>query len=398
MEENKKGSCLKNIHFLDIQAKRFHLNLFGQEYYSTLVGSILSILSILIIISISIYIYANLFIDNYLFYGLEIENPQALVNLTGKPIMLALTNTSDYIIPSEKYDIQVSFLSTEPELDPLTANRNKRINHTLYKLEKCNKKKHFVEYPDIIPSFSLESFLCLTLDQNMSIYGKKGFGDYKNSQISIKLSRCKNESCVSTEYSTDSQLILKMAYLSYVVNYKNNTFSYNHKLELHNIPFSSNLVKYYEYYIQPILLEIDYGYIMSNTKQEIFYSYHHFESQVEINSQSQTSLLGVVNFNCTTQVLYYKKIYRKTVDFVTHVVSHINLILLILKLLTYFLTRKFMSIDIINEYFNKVNLNHHSNKVSQDPNHSEIKLNSSNLNINNMRIFRANTLKKSNLK
>jgi hypothetical protein len=394
MEENKKGSCLKILHFFDMEAKKFHLNFFGEEYYSTTIGSILSILSILIVICFSVYIYVNLFIDNYIFTGFAIENSQASINLRGRPIMFGLANNTDFTIPIEQYDLEVSLSFFKLEISSLSGGSPKLINTSIIKLEKCNKK-YFFDYPDFLPEFSLNEFLCLPLSQNISLYGNKDLNDNQYSQLNIKINRCINDSCLNTEYS---QFSLKMAYLSYGIDYKNNTQTYYTKMELHSIPFSINLIRTYDYYLEPIIFEIDYGYGMSITKQEKFYSFHHFESISDLPSNEHKSLLGAVNLNCTRHIFHYKKIYRRALEFVTHVVSHLYIFLIILKFLNYIFTRKLMTLDILNHYFEKVNPDCHTNKVSQDPNHSEIKLNPLPNNINNIKFFRASTLKKPNPK
>jgi hypothetical protein len=166
-QSNRKTSSF--VEFSDIYGQSFNLRIFGKNKYKTLIGSILSCISLSLIVSASLYFIINLFQKTSLTVIFnEDYNSTPINNLTRIPLTFALADFAGNPYPSQGvYSLDVKMLNYKKIMSP-DGTLSISLDILPIQMEKCDIHKHFSYHKDMEENwknFSMNYMLCIPPDK-----------------------------------------------------------------------------------------------------------------------------------------------------------------------------------------------------------------------------------------
>jgi hypothetical protein len=370
--------------YFDIFAKNFNFFVFGNEKQKTVLGCLIGIFSILAITIISLFFLVDFFKRENVtvMYNKDIDT-KPVINLTYMPLMFSLSDLqTNFIDPQGLFTFDVRMLNYVKVYNKTSGQTSTRLTSQQIEYERCNISKHFLNYQEMFKNFKTESFFCIPPGRyNLTLFGK--YGDFLNgfSMLSIFVNRCnpQKSQCFNSSIieSKLSNVILPLVYLSYGINNYNSTQANFPKLETSVLGMTTALYKLHFYNLKQTFYHSDLGYVFQENIIENFYEFDQTTMSIDLLNAGQISqgTFGTVYIRNSDHISVYKRQYKKLQDVLANIGGLVNSILLISRLLSNFIIRKFVWVDLF-KYF--------SLKESSDPvslsnikhesiNHSDIK-------------------------
>ena len=331
-------SILFKLDFLGIIPQ---IKIFNNNMYKSMLSSIFSIIVIIFSIVFGIYsfiefIHQNPMIDYYKTNDfitnrtIEISNSFIMFQIIALDCDYGIrTNLSfESIYYSSKFQDFSKSLIVEP------CQYGKNIDL---------KYQELFENFEIREKESIENFFCINLkDKNISFFHHPNDSNILDNYIELIIKSKDYYGCDSKSF------ILKIVTENDLIDHNNKEnpiipYYYYDIINVFNISEIGSL----KYDFQYIKYESDIGIFFENSKTSNaigFSSLSFINNYYSLNSE----ILVIINFDINkSNYDYYKRTYKKFQSFLADVTSLINLIITILKLLTYFLLNKKMNKDII---------------------------------------------------
>jgi hypothetical protein len=348
------------IEIFDINGQIINLHLFGKKKYKTFIGSVSGILSLILMIAISIYFVRDLFEKKPLSIVFNEDNNQLpLNNLSNIPFMVALGDLSSNVLdPEGLYWIDAKVMNYK------RVNVNGTSKFTLelipIKLEKCNFSKHFLDQSEIYKNFPVSNYQCIPPGKyNITLYGR--YGDTLNgwSFLGFFLNKCNTklgQKCLNDSYvdSTLANTALSIAYTSQSINHYNVTQPNQVKVDTTMFIMSSTLVKNYFHNLRQVIYETDYGILFEDRQKESFFTYFSQSVDVSLKAVGIPTIgpnIGYVVIKNADAISFYNRNYIKIQAIMANIGGIIKAVMIFSKIITDFLTRKMIYLDIANHIF-----------------------------------------------
>ena len=340
---------IKTCDYLSYEA-HFTFNDKGDKRYKTLLGGILSLISIIISVSFSIYFSLKLIYkeDSTITYSSERDNSINITYSNKLPFMFRLSDT--YSIALNQYNLyNITLLIWYSKID---YKSNKLIQYyDQVFIEKCDIEKHFETYKNYFINIpDLETYFCPRERlYNQSLYGI--YGDHKPFLYYVfYFSKCNNLTndnlCLSDE---DSEKILSDAYLdvkyiSYLIPEKSN--KKNVIVKSDRFLVSATIYKRIWFFFSYIKYYIDTGYFFTSYKKDEYHQFENSKIDIDIRDKNLNDVPGTflsITILNSGNVNIYKKTFLKIQDYLATIGGIIKAITYICYLLNYF--------NAINSYY-----------------------------------------------
>jgi hypothetical protein len=371
--ENKRNSPFIDV--FDIYGHSLNLHLFGKDKYKTFIGSIFGIVSLMLMVAISVYFLIDLFQRKSMTIVFNEDNSKIPSNnLTDTPFMMTLGDMNGKVLePEGLYWFDVKMLNYR-RYDTGNGTTQFRLDIVPIQLEKCDLTKHFLDKADWFKKFQVSTYYCIPPGKNnLTIFGK--YGDTINgwSYLSIWVNRCNpklGHKCLNDTYIDNvlANTFLTSNFLSYGINHYNITSPSSIKVETTIFQLSNTLIKNYYYNIRQVVYDTDYGFIFEDHQIENFYTYQSQTIDVNLKSVGVPTIgpnIGYIMIRNVDAVSYYNRAYVKGQAVMANIGGIIKAVMVIAQIISDFITRRMMFLDISNRIFH-FNLN--DGKFGKSPN------------------------------
>ena len=361
----------KLIELIDLYGLSVPLRYQQKSKFTTIVGFILSLLTILSIFTVLMIFIVDIF--NHKGFSI-VQNSEQIygkkqVDFSKVPILIGFINDSGRPVKIEPQYLRIILDRNDhyPEIN-LEGVMTLRRESTSIKLEYCDLNKHFdndTEIIDMIKDYEYDKYLCPIPGQNLSIAGRFGDSIHGYDMLEIHLIKCENitsdDNCASVE---DMEHFYKNSYMSIIYLSE----AVDHYDVYHPIRKSfrsevflvvSNSVKRYYYYFSPGTYTSDRGYLFTN---EQVFNYAEYQTTVidfvdeEDQSYYSGETLVEVAFSCMDRYVHYERTYDKLQDCFGNIGGWIRIILTVCQFISDYFSEKIYLIEIINTIFPTSNL------------------------------------------
>ena len=352
------------INIFNLYGLSFQLRYKNQTKFNTLIGFILTIISVIISIIGIIYFLIQLFNKNNFTLISSKEKLDEDIDFSQVPLMIGLVNKSN----SNFYEINNNFFNLTSNL---ISQKEGYIENKLIKFEKCNLSKlkgydqfYMKKYEE------LNNFECFQEKQNIILKNGYYIINNKNSSVlSINLNVCNNEykKCNSMNEINEkiNNSLIFLIYLGYQINHENK-----------ENPVSRNVItEYFELtpeYQKNIYFKftksnyITYNNLITNSKTE----FNFFENSMvflDFTPRKSNTLIKISFLNDGFLNIYSRK-YKKFQEIIGELGGLLNCVVIIFQFITVYISKKIFIIDmshtlICNECRMKCNLNYKSNET-----------------------------------
>ena len=334
----------------------------GETGYKTLLGGIITIVSILFSIICSFYFIFRLFMRKDLTVIVSNQiNP--FVNLTYShklPFLLRLTDTNSlpFVDDDRLYYITASIWYGGSNISEVSQQ-----NSVSFKIGKCDINKHFSdEYKEYFKNITdLNTYYCIEpRNSSQTIYGLYG-NRYPFSYYSFTVRHCRNStennySCYSYE---DMKEIMMPPYLDVIfIDNTINSIKTKNVNELivrkERYEISTVLYKRIWLYLDNVKYIFDNGYIFSHEVTEYFHTYETIRNDFNI-FEGQGIFVTLTVLNSIKSSIYYKQ-YMKAQDYLAIIGGLVKAITLFCNLLNYYNSQNSYYLKIIKDFIIKNNI------------------------------------------
>ena len=313
---------IKKLDFLSCSAK-FTFNESGETKYKTIIGGIISFLSIFGSCGLCIYFLLKFFDRNEASVVHSTQTDIYINNTISHkmPILLRLsdTNSKTFDNPEKIYNITLKVWHGG-------SNDSTTLLQTYedVEMEKCDINKHFNgEFKKIINDIdNINTYFCpIQRNYNQTLYGIYG-SIYPFSYYSFTIRFCKNSTennfCYPLEYSVN---LLQESYLDVIIiDYTLDSLNIKNTgtMTLHRERFmiSSTMFKRIWFYLENIKFLTDEGYIFQNYKINRFHRYDSVRFDVDSRDTKTVYYFATLTILNTSQTSYYFKSYTKIQDYI----------------------------------------------------------------------------------
>ena len=345
---------IKKFDFLSYQA-HFNFNDKGDKRYKTLMGGILSLITIVISSGFILFFSYKLIFkkDANLIFSSERNETIIIKNSYKLPFIFRLSDS--FSIPLNNENLyNISFLVWYNYFDNETNKFIQRYDKV--SIEKCNIEKHFGDYKKYFSDVSdLQSYFCPKERlSNQSLYGI--YGDDKPFLYYVfYFSKCINLSdnnlCLSNEKIDEklSDIYLDIKFVSYSIPKSNDLNSHNVMIESDRFLISTSVYKRIWLFYDYINFKIDNGYIFNSFINKEFHQFAKTRIDIDLGNKSfniiPETFLALTILN-SGNVLNYKKTYLKIQDYLATIGGIIKALTCVCDLLNHY--------NSINCYYSKI--------------------------------------------
>ncbi len=360
-------SILRNlIELVDLYGLSVPLRYQQKSKFTTIVGFILSLLTIISILTVLMIFIIDIF--NHKGFSI-IQNSEQIygkkqVDFSKVPILIGFINDSGRPVKIESEYVRITLDRNDhyPEIS-VEGVMTLRRESTSIKLEYCDLNKHFdndSEIINMIKDYEYDKYLCPVPGQNLSIAGRFGDSIHGYDMLEIHLIKCENitsdDNCASKE---DMERFYKNSYMSIIylseaVDHYDvyNPIRKSFRSEVFLVV--SNSVKRYYYYFSPGTYTSDRGYLFAN---EQVFNYSEYQTTIidfvdeEDQSYYSGETLVEVAFSCMDRYVHYERTYDKLQDCFGNIGGWIRIILTVCQVISDYFSEKIYLLEIINTIF-----------------------------------------------
>ena len=349
---------LRHFDYLSTEAK-LTFNSRGDTRLQSIIGGILSLLSILASVALSIYFFIQFVGKNNktLISSSEYSPNVNISYFNTLPIMLRLSSKENKPIsdPERVYKVALQFWYGGENNSDIQEKGYVNID-----VEKCNINKHFGEYQSLFKDLSdLDTFFCPVLRKyNQTVYGLYGnvqpFG-YYHFVISKCINYTDNDNCVN---DTLQQSLLTSIYLDMrVIDYS----IYSQNIKSVKVPtlrsdrhmLSVTVFKRIWFYLNWVRYTTDDGIFFQSKRTESFHQVNSFRYDTDLRNISTTTVPGTfasLSILNTGQTIVYHRHYHKIQDYLATVGGIINFISTIAYCLNFCVSKNSYYLNLINGF------------------------------------------------
>ena len=313
---------LKKIDFLS-RAAKFTFNEKGETTYKTIIGGIISFLSIFGSCGLCIYFLLKFFDRNEASVVHSTQTDIYINNTISHkmPILLRLsdTNSKTFDNPEKIYNITLKVWHGG-------SNDSTTLLQTYedVEMEKCDINKHFNgEFKKIINDIdNINTYFCpIQRNYNQTLYGIYG-SIYPFSYYSFTIRFCKNSTennfCYPLEYSVNllQESYLDVIIIDYTLDSLNIKNTGTMTLLKERFMISSTMFKRIWFYLENIKFLTDEGYIFQNNKINRFHRYNSVRFDVDSRDTKTVYYFATLTILNTSQTSQYYKTYTKIQDYI----------------------------------------------------------------------------------
>ena len=373
-------NCLTNCDYISYKA-HFTFNDKGDKRYKTLMGGILSLISLIISFSfITYFLYRLIYKEDasIMFYSERDSN----INISYSyklPFMFRLSDSYSIALKQQNlYNISllVWYSYINNKTNQLIQNYDKII------VEKCNIDKHFNGYKNYFNNIpDLESYFCPRERlNNQSLYGI--YGNHKPFIYYVfYFSKCNNLTnnnlCLTNEEIEDklNDIYLDIKFLTYSIPKENEKKMDNIIVKSDRFLVSNTVFKRLWFFFNYVKYRTDNGLLFSSYLKNEYHQYENSRIDIDLKDKKLNEIPGTfltVTILNSGNVNIYKKNYLKIQDYLATIGGIIKAITYICSSLNYFnaknsyyskLIRDFL---IENQIKKKKNQNHKTNEILLD--------------------------------
>ena len=362
---------------INLYGLNFPLRYKKEKTYLTIIGLVLSLITIFFVIGISIIYGRNLiFKTGYSLVTNYIPlNEKTTIDFSKRPFMLGFASNGKITNFDFSY-INITFDSNihNAYLDKNGIYQLERISRSI-ELEYCDISKHYIGQNDFMKNFDYNKYLCTKPNQILGFGGRFGDNIHGYDLLEVHLNKCtnsteNNNSCKSEE-NIDKFLdnsYLELVYLSESVDHSNisNPLIQSLRNELY-IVAKEHVKRYYQYFQIASYLS-DNGLIWNKVNRfdlaETKNSHTDFVKEEEQDFYSSSTLLEI-SLTSTDQKTIYERKYPKLQEVLGSIGGFTDIIFIFFQFISNYFSNKTMIVDVTN------NIIIHDNKkitFAQKPN------------------------------
>ena len=377
-EKNKQTSLLWIFENLNIYGMPFSIRYKNKMTYTSKIGIILSIITILSISALIFYYFYQL-ITHSSFTVLLCNDKSKLhsINLSNIPIMFSFLdlNSNLFLINQDIFSLSVwmkNFSSIHNDFNvnqnnnndiTINNNNNYHIHYSRIELELCENSIYKTKYPDM-KKYDLSKFLCIKPNQKIELSGRHG--DLIKGFKSLNIFFGYNENLVRnnltnnlTLYKDFNKVIngsyLSIIYLSDVIDhysYKNPIYQ-DFRNEIFQI--SKFYFKSFVYFFSSLTYMSDNGIFFNKYKNFTSFIFDHLnldfveknnsESKMSFDNENYTIILKI-SYTCADYPITYYRHYLKIQNIFSNIGGCIDFVFIIFNYITIYFARKNLVVDI----------------------------------------------------
>ena len=355
--------------YIDLYGPQMTLT-FNKSYkYKTILGGVLTLFTVFIVIIYTIIFSKSLFSkDNFKIITSNTINPSSSFDFSNFPFLIGFSNPEGMVIEDEKlFNIQIFDYNYILQIE---KNKTRNILFSSKKLpyENCKKYKNNRTYflNNTFTGINLDNYQCIHPGSNLTLYGK--FGDITNSYraLGIVVNKCNNETlrinkknftCYSEEDIKKKLFGFKVVLLYVSYNLNHYAFDGSHLLYSESGDNFGLTTEYKKLFLMSFSKNIyitDESFIFNNKNKSEFFSFS--GKIIDYNpmylnfGKSQTvtyDTFGAILLGMDGIVIEYNRSYEKITDLFVKLGGIYNLIIIIFKIITKWITSKTQIIDFV---------------------------------------------------
>ncbi len=376
-QDSKFKVFFKSINIYGIP---FLLHYKKSSTYTSSLGIILSIFSILFLSFLTLYNFIRLIKRSSFSVITSNDNKSShSINLSNIPMMIGLldSNGSLYEMTQKYYNI-TAFMKT---LIPLNYS-DVSIKYKRLELELCNESIYVNEYPEMKQNYDLSNYLCIKPNQSIIINGRYGDTINEYNSLNIYFMICTDSKCEDIELLEEANQFLYNSFISIDFLYDNiDHYNYNNPL--------SKIFRSINFQISPIVFK-KFLYFFSNmsyiTEEGIFFTSHkkyssfvfdHLYLDFVGRNNNDTSMfidgleysrLVQISFSCADYPIIYKRDYLDFTEIFSKIGGCIDFIVIVCNSITKYFSKKNLIVDITDNLIfkkNRIDYKYNNNHISK---------------------------------
>ncbi len=345
---------------INLYGLSFPLRYKKEKTYLTIIGLVLSLITIIFVIGISI-IYGRdlIFRTGYSLVTNYIPlNEKKTIDFSKRPFMLGFASNGkitnfDFTYINITFDRNVH----NAYLDKNGIYQLERIS-TSIELEYCNISKHYIGENDFMKKFDYNKYLCTKSNQNLGFGGRFGDNIHGYDLLEVHLNKCtntteNNNSCKSEEIINKflDNSYLELVYLSESVDHSNISYPLIQSLRNELYIVAKEHVKRYYQYFQIASYSSDNGLIWNKVNKfelaETKNTHTDFVKDEEQDFYSSSTLLEI-SLTSTDQKTIYERKYPKLQEVLGSIGGFTDIIFIFFQFISNYFSNKTMIVDVTN--------------------------------------------------
>jgi hypothetical protein len=346
----------KNLDFLGNEPQIY---IFGMSRYRTVLGALLSLLTITSILTLSLYFTVVVFTRQELVLISSHTNSfTKSINITSTPFLFTAAKAN-----GDKYNFSIYYPIVQL-WNYLPENKGTPVTINI-PIKSC-EKTDLAGFEDIFANFTAyPDYLCFDKSKlDLTVFGTNG--DILNgySKLQIYIAKCTNDSSLNpnvdkkncmTSSSIDSilsstPLHFYMTYPDNNIDFHNTSYPFYNYLRTEDFTFPLSANYKYSYILKKALLYSDFGLVFEDrTKEEIF-QYDRTESTVFIGSGFNVKeAFGVISVSLSEKADSHIRSYSKLQSLVANIGGIVNFIYLIARFVVNYVSGKMLLTNYVNK-------------------------------------------------
>ena len=348
-------NLIRKIDYLSYET-HLTLNENGDKIYKTIIGGILSLMSIIFSFGFSCYIFHRLLYkkDAKIITSIQKKSNVTIFNSDKFPFLFRLSDSYSNKIPNENlFNVSLYFwYSTyDSEKNEITQKYEK------VKTEKCDIDKHFGEYKHLFNNIpDLKTFFCpierLTNQTITGIYGDHSFFSYYSFYLSKCINSTENNNTCYQEETIEkflSHSYLDVKFLSYSIDSLNlskttDLFVYSDRYSI-----SGTIYKKIWFFFNKVEYITDNGLFFPSNSIEKFHQFDRARIDVDLRNLNNEEIPGtfLVGTILNSGNLYtYNRSYLKVQDYLATIGGIIKVFSFLCQCINYYNSK--------NSYYRKI--------------------------------------------
>ena len=389
--------------YIDFYGPQLTLTFNKSDKYKTILGGLLTLLTIFIIIIYTIIFSKSLFSkSNFKIITSNTISPESSFDFSKFPLVVGFTNSEGILLKDERL-FNIHFFDYNYTIKP-EKNKKREIILTNKNLayESCAKYKGNKTYflNNSFSNFQLDYYQCIKPGENLTLYGK--FGDITNGyrSLGIILNKCNNETlkknrknftCFCKEDIEKKLYGFKIVFLYVSYNMNHYAFDGSHLFFSETGDYFGLTTEHQKIILTSFSKNIyitDKSFIFNTKDRREFFTlsdkmidYDPITLNYKNYSTVTNDTFGVILMSMDGRVIMYNRSFEKITDLFVQLGGIYNLIIVIFKLIIKWITSKMKIIDFVNslpfkQYKIEKNKQHHIKFYENNNNkyHSNLQL------------------------
>lgn len=350
----------KYLYMLDILNQKPTFYISSKTRYSSTLGLVLSIFTIISILSISMYFFLEFIQKNQINVLVNnLNNIYPIYNITDLPLMFSLQTINGEVLKNDTINFSPQLFTFLPE------NKGKPLIKFL-PFEKCDVNKNFGdgEYRDLYKDFAnLEGYYCLVPGRvNTTIFGSLGDLVKGYSYLNLYINRCQNNSMYNhknvscdTREKIDSILngvaiYLRISFIDRALNHTNYNQPVYSYVKNEAYQLSTSFYPRFFFNFKNFLYNSDIGFFTKEIIQQTGFKY---DSISQINSMKSPFIVpeafSLFSITLSQSCEEYNRSYQKIQQLIANLGGIVNSLIFIIQNFLFFFSNKLMMLDFANK-------------------------------------------------